>query len=79
MLCSVMELNALCLVPFNISGFSMNGQLMSEGGSGFQKIVLHVNANKHIEFNTSQITIKDGLVTESFQWADKDSDHTADG
>lgn len=56
----------------------MNGQLMSEGGNGFQKIIIHVNASKHIEFDTSKITIKDGQDIVSFIWADKDVDHTAD-
>ncbi|XP_062401347.1 inter-alpha-trypsin inhibitor heavy chain H3-like isoform X2 [Sardina pilchardus] len=58
------------------SGFSMNGQLMSEGGNGFQKIIIRVNADKYIQFDTNWITIKDGLLMQSVTWTD--SDHTSD-
>ncbi|XP_041944218.1 inter-alpha-trypsin inhibitor heavy chain H3-like [Alosa sapidissima] len=66
------------LLQDSASGFSMNGQLMSEGGNGFQKIIIRVNADKHIEFDTNKITIKDGQYMQSFMWTDSNTDHTTD-
>ncbi|XP_076125331.1 inter-alpha-trypsin inhibitor heavy chain H3-like [Alosa pseudoharengus] len=66
------------LLQDSASGFSMNGQLMSEGGNGFQKIIIRVNADKHIEFDTNNITIKDGQYMQSFMWTDSNTDHTTD-
>ncbi|XP_031424240.1 inter-alpha-trypsin inhibitor heavy chain H3-like [Clupea harengus] len=60
------------------SGLSMNGELTSEGGNGFQRIIIHVNASMTIEFDTVKITVKDGQDTVSFMWTDKDADHTTD-
>ncbi|KAL2091288.1 hypothetical protein ACEWY4_013551 [Coilia grayii] len=61
------------------SGILINGQLSSMANKGFQKIVIHINAEKYIEFNTSKIILKDGQNTTSYMWTDKDNEHIPTG
>ncbi|XP_062401355.1 inter-alpha-trypsin inhibitor heavy chain H3-like isoform X2 [Sardina pilchardus] len=51
------------------SGLSMNGEVASDEGQGFKKVIIHVNADVHIECEPYEITLKmKGLDIVHFLW-----------
>lgn len=60
------------------SGLAMNGELMSTGGMGFKKIVIHTKGNHHIEVDKNKIMVTDGQNTVPFQWRQTPSNHMTD-
>ncbi|XP_076125334.1 inter-alpha-trypsin inhibitor heavy chain H3-like [Alosa pseudoharengus] len=56
------------LLQDSASGLSMNGELTSREGKGFQRVIIHVDTTEHIECATDKITLTDERGTVSFLW-----------
>ncbi|XP_031424241.1 inter-alpha-trypsin inhibitor heavy chain H3-like isoform X1 [Clupea harengus] len=58
------------------SGLSMNGELKSS--EGFKRIIIHAEANQHIQCDLNNITFTDGQSSVSFLWTQTSTSHKTD-
>ncbi|XP_041944217.1 inter-alpha-trypsin inhibitor heavy chain H3-like isoform X3 [Alosa sapidissima] len=64
------------LLQDSASGLSMNGELTSREGKGFQRVIIHVDTTEHIECATDKITLTDERGTVSFLWTQTQTHRT---
>lgn len=58
------------------SGLCMNGELKSS--EGFKRIIIHAEANQHIQCDLNNITFTDGQSSVSFLWTQTSTSHKTD-
>ncbi|XP_048110399.1 inter-alpha-trypsin inhibitor heavy chain H3-like isoform X1 [Alosa alosa] len=64
------------LLQDSASGLSMNGELTSREGKGFQRVIIHVDTTEHIECATDKITLMDERGAVSFLWTQTQTHRT---
>ncbi|XP_030632211.1 inter-alpha-trypsin inhibitor heavy chain H3 [Chanos chanos] len=60
------------------SDFSMNGELIESGGTGFSQITIFYKTDLHMRLSTSEIIFSDGQNAVKFLWNQEPTNHETD-